>query len=65
MTFSCFPVDVDASSLYNTKCNNVLDMCSESESDIEPSTYGNIWQDAQADSSDNESIDSEQEDVLK
>lgn len=40
-------------------------MCSESESDVEPSTFANVWHDAQADSSDNESIDSDQEDVLK
>lgn len=40
-------------------------MCSESESDVEPSTYSSVWQDAQADTSDNESIDSEQEDLLK
>lgn len=40
-------------------------MCSESESDVEPVLYGNVWHDSHADSSDNDSIDSEQEDVLK
>lgn len=40
-------------------------MCSESDSDVEPSTYSSAWHDAQADSSDNESIDSDQEDLLK
>lgn len=40
-------------------------MCSESESDVEPSTYATVWHDANADSSDNESIDSEDEDPLK
>ncbi|CAG9863610.1 unnamed protein product [Phyllotreta striolata] len=58
-------VDIDASSLYNAKCNQVLDVCSESESDIEASTLSSVWQDAQADSSENESIDSDHEDVLK
>ncbi|XP_044746265.1 KAT8 regulatory NSL complex subunit 2 [Coccinella septempunctata] len=58
-------IDIDAASLYNQQCNEVLGFCSESESDIEPSTLNNIWHDAQADSSDNESIDSEQEDHLK
>lgn len=60
-----FLVDVDAQSLYSSTCNDVLDMCSESESDVEASTYSNVWHNAHADSSDNESIDSEQEDVLK
>ncbi|KAK9679791.1 putative DNA-binding domain [Popillia japonica] len=57
-------VDIDSSSV-NASCTEVLDMCSESESDVEPSTFANVWHDAQADSSDNESIDSDQEDILK
>lgn len=57
--------DVDAQRLYNATCHEVLDMCSESESDVEASTYAGVWHNAQADSSDNESIDSDQEDVLK
>lgn len=57
--------ELDANALYNARCNDVLDYCSESESDVEPSTYASVWHDAQCDSSDNESIDSEQEDVLK
>lgn len=51
--------------LQHSACNDVLDMCSESDSDVEASTYASVWHDAQADSSDNESIDSEQEDPLK
>lgn len=43
----------------------MLDYASESESDVEPATYSSVWHDAHADSSDDESIDSEQEDVLK
>lgn len=57
-------MDIDSSSV-NASCTEVLDMCSESESDVEPSTFANVWHDAQADSSDNESIDSDQEDILK
>lgn len=57
--------DIDAAALQHSNCNQVLDMCSESDSDVEASTYASVWHDAQADSSDNESIDSEQEDPLK
>nr|CAH7762241.1 unnamed protein product [Callosobruchus chinensis] len=57
--------DLDASQIYNEQCNEVLDYCSDSESDVEPSTLTTIWHDAQADSSDDESIDSENEDPLK
>ncbi|KAJ8925445.1 hypothetical protein NQ315_009278 [Exocentrus adspersus] len=58
-------VDLDANSIYNKQCSDVLDFCSESESDVEASTFATVWHDEQGDSSDNESIDSEQEDVLK
>ncbi|KAG5891997.1 hypothetical protein JTB14_007745 [Gonioctena quinquepunctata] len=57
--------ELDACSIYNEHCNQILDFCSESESDIEASTFSSVWHDAQADSSDGESIDSEQEDILK
>ncbi|CAH0550081.1 unnamed protein product [Brassicogethes aeneus] len=57
--------EIDANLVYGTNCNDVLDVCSESESDVEASTYSSVWHDSHADSSDNESIDSEQEDVLK
>ncbi|CAG9820175.1 unnamed protein product [Phaedon cochleariae] len=58
-------VDLDPPTIFNEKCSEVLDFCSESDSDIEASTFSSVWHDAQADSSDNESIDSEQEDPLK
>ncbi|XP_072391971.1 KAT8 regulatory NSL complex subunit 2 [Diabrotica undecimpunctata] len=58
-------VDIDASMVQSEKCSRILDVCSESESDIEPSTLSSIWPDIQADSSDDESIDSENEDLLK
>ncbi|XP_060530522.1 KAT8 regulatory NSL complex subunit 2 isoform X2 [Cylas formicarius] len=57
--------DLDASAIHNAQCNEVLDLCSDSESDVEASTCATVWHDANADSSDNESIDSEEEDVLK
>ncbi|KAJ8927026.1 hypothetical protein NQ314_020589 [Rhamnusium bicolor] len=57
--------DLDANNIYSKQCNDVLDLCSESESDIEASTFASVWHDAHGDSSDNESIDSEQEDILK
>lgn len=60
-----FSVDLDAEKIYNDRCNEVLDLCSESESDVEPSTLSSVWHDIQVDSSGDESIDSEQEDPLK
>lgn len=62
---SYFVVDLDATTLYNDKCSEVLDFGSESDSDIEPSTLSSVWNDAHADSSGDESIDSEHEDPLK
>ncbi|XP_048523753.1 KAT8 regulatory NSL complex subunit 2 isoform X2 [Dendroctonus ponderosae] len=58
-------VDIDAPAVFNERCSEVLDMCSESESDIEPSIYATVWHDANAESSDNESIDSEDTDPMK
>lgn len=57
-------VDIDANSVL-VSASDVLDMCSESESDIDATSYGSVWHDVHGESSDNESIDSEQEDVLK
>jgi KAT8 regulatory NSL complex subunit 2 len=57
--------DIDANNLYNSSCNNILDFCSESDSDVEASTFASVWHDAQNDSSDNESVDSDQDDALK
>lgn len=42
-----------------------MDYCSESESDVEASTVSSTWQDFHADSSNDESVDSEAEDPLK
>lgn len=57
-------VDIDASSVI-ASCSDVLDLCSDSESDIEATTLSNVWLDAHADSSEDESIDSDNEDFLK
>lgn len=57
-------VDIDAFAI-NSARSDILDMCSESESDVDAATTASVWIDAQADSSDNESIDSDQEDPLK
>uniref|UniRef100_A0A6P7HBY0 KAT8 regulatory NSL complex subunit 2 n=1 Tax=Diabrotica virgifera virgifera TaxID=50390 RepID=A0A6P7HBY0_DIAVI len=65
MSVFYFLVDIDASVVQGEKCSRILDVCSESESDIEPSTLSSVWPDIQADSSDDESIDSENEDLLK
>lgn len=60
-----FLAEVDANVIYESSCNNILDVCSESESDVEAADFSSVWHDYDGDSSDNESIDSEQEDVLK
>jgi len=57
-------VDIDSSAMLASR-SDILDLCSESESDVDASSYGSVWHDAHAESSDNDSIDSEQEDVLK
>ncbi|XP_049817779.1 KAT8 regulatory NSL complex subunit 2-like isoform X2 [Aethina tumida] len=64
-TKSMDPFEVDANVIYESSCNNILDVCSESESDVEAADFSSVWHDYDGDSSDNESIDSEQEDVLK
>lgn len=59
-----FLAEIDAFAINNSR-SDILEMCSESESDVEVSTCATVWPDVQADSSDNESIDSDQEDLLK
>lgn len=59
-----FADDIDAAQM-NAGCSDILDYASESESDVEASMYNSVWHDAHADSSDDESIDSEEEDYLK
>ncbi|KAF2893691.1 hypothetical protein ILUMI_12480, partial [Ignelater luminosus] len=56
--------DIDSNTVLASG-SDILDMCSESESDVDATSYGSVWHDAHGESSDNESIDSEQEDVLK
>ncbi|RZF35766.1 hypothetical protein LSTR_LSTR012064 [Laodelphax striatellus] len=57
-------VGIDANKV-NSCGNRILDYVSESDSDVEPATLENIWKDADRDSSDAESIDSQEEDPLK
>lgn len=45
--------------------SRVLDYVSESDSDVEPATLESVWRDNDRDSSDAESVDSQQEDPLK
>ncbi|XP_044740441.1 KAT8 regulatory NSL complex subunit 2 isoform X2 [Chrysoperla carnea] len=56
--------EIDAAKV-NASCNETLEYASESESDVEPTVYNNVWHSQNADLSDNESIDSECEDPLK
>ncbi|KAF5300877.1 hypothetical protein FQR65_LT09039 [Abscondita terminalis] len=57
-------VDIDANGILSSS-SQILDMCSDSESDVDATSFGSVWHDIHAESSDNDSIDSEQEDVLK
>ncbi|XP_025831105.1 KAT8 regulatory NSL complex subunit 2 isoform X2 [Agrilus planipennis] len=57
-------IDIDAAAITSSS-STILDVCSESESDVEAATYSSVWHDSHAESSDEESVDSEQEDVLK
>lgn len=56
--------EIDATSV-NASRSKILDYASDSDSDLDTAIYSTVWHDAQADSSDDESIDSEQEDILK
>lgn len=55
---------MDASKV-NLCGSRVLDYVSESDSDVEPATLETVWRDNDRDSSDAESVDSQQEDPLK
>ena len=59
-------LDVDAAAI-NSSTSRILDYASESDSDVEAAMLDVTWKggDADADSSDAESVDSQQEDLLK
>lgn len=59
-------MDVDAATV-NSSSSRILDYASESDSDVEAAMLDVTWKggDADADSSDAESVDSQQEDLLK
>nr|CAD7439265.1 unnamed protein product [Timema bartmani] len=49
----------------NTNLSKILDYASESDSDVEPATVDSTWHADEIDSSDADSVDSQQEDPLK
>lgn len=49
----------------NTGGRKILDYASDSSSDFETPTLSNIWRGQDLDNSDNESVDSQNEDFLK
>lgn len=59
-----FVVDVNAAEI-NNRGRSILDYASDSSSEDENTTLGNTWRGYEMDNSDNESIDSQDEDYLK
>lgn len=57
-------VDIDVTSI-NDSARVVLDYASDSSSEDEVTTVGNTWRGYEMDNSDNESVDSQNEDLLK
>ncbi|XP_055311207.1 KAT8 regulatory NSL complex subunit 2 [Sitodiplosis mosellana] len=57
-------VDVNAAAI-NTNGRKILDYASDSSSDLETPTLNNTWRGQDLDNSDNESVDSQNEDFLK
>lgn len=64
MNFLNFAGDLDAA-VINASGRKILDYASDSSSDVETPTVGNTWRGHDLDNSDNESIDSQNEDLLK
>ena len=60
----CISVDVNAAAI-NTNGRKILDYASDSSSDLETPTLNNTWRGQDLDNSDNESVDSQNEDFLK
>lgn len=56
--------DIDAAAI-NASGRKILDYASDSSSDVETPTVSNTWRGQDLDNSDNESIDSQSEDLLK
>lgn len=57
-------VDIDCASI-NDRGKKILEYASDSSSDYEMSTVGNSWKGYDMENSDNESVDSQNEDLLK
>lgn len=63
--FLCdFSVDINAAAI-NSSGRKILDYASDSSSDMETPTLNNTWRGQDLDNSDNESVDSQNEDSLK
>lgn len=60
----CLSGDIDAAAI-NASGRKILDYASDSSSDVETPTVSNTWRGQDLDNSDNESIDSQSEDLLK
>lgn len=58
-------VELDAAQVNVSRCSQVLDYASESDSDVEPAMLDNIWRGQDHESSDAESVDSQADDPLK
>lgn len=57
-------MDVNATAI-NISGRKILDYASDSSSDMETATLNNTWRGQDLDNSDNESVDSQSEDLLK
>lgn len=57
-------MDIDSSTIIDAS-RNILDYASDSSSDAEVATIGNTFKGCDVDNSDNESVDSQNEDLLK
>lgn len=57
-------MDINAATI-NTSGRKILDYASDSSSDMETATLNNTWRGQDLDNSDNESVDSQNEDLLK
>lgn len=66
MFFFLFRISGDINAaLINASGRKILDYASDSSSDVETPTVSNTWRGQDLDNSDNESIDSQSEDLLK
>lgn len=60
----CLRIEINAMAI-NANGRKILDYASDSSSDVETPTLSNTWRGQDLDNSDNESVDSQNEDLLK